>query len=79
VDADSESRRRPSVSVVVPVYNGGEAFDVCLSSMMACAPPADEIIVVANGDTDGSRARAERRGVRVLRTLAAVRPIRKPL
>ncbi len=56
----------PSVSVVIPVYNGGLDFRRCLSSVTQAVPPPDEIIVVANGDTDGSRHVAEEFGARVL-------------
>lgn len=43
-----------TVSVIIPVYNGGSNFRVCLSSVADCVPPPHEIIVVADGDTDGS-------------------------
>ena len=43
-----------TVSVVIPVYNGGAKFRMCLSSVAECVPPPHEIIVVADGDTDGS-------------------------
>jgi glycosyltransferase involved in cell wall biosynthesis len=43
-----------TVSVIVPVYNGGEAFRQCLASLAAVAPRPLEVIVVADGDTDGS-------------------------
>ncbi|MCB0289916.1 MAG: glycosyltransferase [Calditrichaeota bacterium] len=41
----------PSVSMIIPVYNGGEKFLRCLASVQAAAPAADEIIVVADGGT----------------------------
>ncbi|GAB4258442.1 glycosyltransferase family 2 protein [Deferrisoma sp.] len=55
------------VSVVVPVRNGGEAFRGCLESLVACRPPPDEIVVVADGDSDGSWRLAEALGARVVR------------
>jgi glycosyltransferase involved in cell wall biosynthesis len=57
----------PSVSVIVPVYNGGPGFRKCLSCLDQAAPPPDEIIVVGDGDTDRSSCWAEAHGVRVLR------------
>lgn len=40
---------------------------MCLSSVAACTPPPKEIIVVADGDTDGSWRVAEELGMHVLR------------
>ncbi|MGH7231918.1 MAG: glycosyltransferase family 2 protein [Nitrospiraceae bacterium] len=58
---------RPSISVIVPVYNGGEKFRQCLSSLMKLDPPPAEIIVVADGDTDGSSQLAAEVGLRVVK------------
>lgn len=55
-----------SLSVVIPVHNGGENFRLCLSSLAAAFPAPSEIIVVADGDTDGSWRLAEEFGARVL-------------
>src|SRR5688500_7297020 len=38
-----------SVSVIVPVHNGGENFRVCLESLKESHLPPTEIIVVADG------------------------------
>ena len=57
----------PTVSVIVPVYNGGDNFRRCLLSLAAASPAPKEIIVVADGDTDGSWRLAEEFGMRVLR------------
>ena len=57
----------PSVSVIVPVHNGGGNFRRCLESLAAAEPAPKEIIVVADGDTDGSWRLAEEFGFRVLR------------
>src|SRR5580765_6254271 len=43
-----------SVSVIVPVYNGGGKFRQCLASVKASHLSPREIIVIADGDTDGS-------------------------
>jgi glycosyltransferase involved in cell wall biosynthesis len=57
-----------TLSVIIPVYNGGENFRRCLSTVTKAIPPADEIIVIADGDTDGSAQLAETFGLQVLRT-----------
>ena len=54
----------PSISIVVPVYNGGNAFRKCLVSLSRWLPqPAHlrtEVIVVSDGESDGSWRVAER-------------------
>lgn len=56
-----------TISVVVPVYNGGEPFRQCLRSLTALNPPPMEVIVVADGDTDGSWQMAEEFGTQVIK------------
>jgi glycosyltransferase involved in cell wall biosynthesis len=56
-----------TLSVIIPVHYGGENFRRCLSSIAAAVPPANEIIVVADGDTDGSWHFAEEFGAQALR------------
>ncbi|BAQ66471.1 glycosyltransferase family 2 protein [Geminocystis sp. NIES-3709] len=48
-----------TLSIIIPVYNGGESFYHCLLSVKKFAPPDTEIIIVADGDTDGSRKLAQ--------------------
>ena len=55
-----------SLSVVIPVYNGGAAFQQCLAALRRSRHAPDEVIVVADGDTDGSRQAARDWGARVL-------------
>jgi len=57
----------PTVSVVVPVHNAGEHFHRCLNSLSQAAPPPDEIIVVADGESDGCWRLAEAYATRVIR------------
>lgn len=57
-----------SISIIVPVYNGGEDFRKCLAALAAANPPPLEIIVVDDGSTDDSAATARRMGARVLET-----------
>lgn len=48
-----------SVSVVIPVYNGGKKFEICLQALSRCVPPPSEVIIVADGESDGSWRAAE--------------------
>jgi len=56
----------PSVSIIVPVHNGGEAFGCCLASIAASEAPPAEVIVVDDGSTDGSSGVANLFGARVI-------------
>lgn len=56
----------PRISIIIPVHNAGEKFSLCLLSVAEAMSPDDEIIVVADGDTDGSWRFAEEFGARVL-------------
>ncbi len=55
-----------TVSIIVPVYNGGEEFQACLRSIAQAVPQPMELIVVADGDTDGSREVATTFGAQVI-------------
>lgn len=44
----------PTVSIIVTVHNEKLLLHRCLDSITAAAPPSSEVIVVADGDTDGS-------------------------
>jgi glycosyltransferase involved in cell wall biosynthesis len=54
-----EKNAPPSVSIVIPVYNGGESFQRCLNSLSEFAPELTEVIVVVDGATDKSQQLAE--------------------
>jgi GT2 family glycosyltransferase len=56
----------PTVSIVVPVYNGGQHFHRCLASLSQTTPPPAEIIVVADGESDGCWRLAESFATRVI-------------
>ena len=55
-----------AVSVVVPVFNGGSVLRRCLESLASCVPAPHEIIVVSDGDSEGSGELAAQFGARVL-------------
>ncbi|MGF1478326.1 MAG: glycosyltransferase family 2 protein [Cyanophyceae cyanobacterium] len=61
------SLKAPSLSVIIPVHNGGSSFRRCLNSLSQATPLPEEIIVVADGDTDGSAQLAQEFGARVIR------------
>jgi GT2 family glycosyltransferase len=65
--AEAITRAEVSVSVIVPVHNGGENFRRCLGSLKESHLRPIEIIVVADGDTDGSSQVAKEFGVQVSR------------
>jgi glycosyltransferase involved in cell wall biosynthesis len=48
-----------SISVIIPVHNGGENFRQCLSSIGASISQPTEVIVVADGDTESGQVAAE--------------------
>lgn len=56
-----------SISVIVPVHNGGSSFRHCLSRLAEAVPRPTEIIVVADGDTDNSWLVAKEFSAKVLR------------
>ena len=61
-----QSLTQPQVSIIVPVYNGGDSFRRCLRSLSRWASQA-ELIVVADGDSDGSWKLAVEHGAKVIR------------
>jgi len=65
-----------TISVIIPVHNGGENFRKCLSSLAKAVPLPSEVIVVADGDTDGSWHLAEEFGAQVLRLPSPEGPAR---
>jgi GT2 family glycosyltransferase len=64
---DFSGLSKSTLSIVIPVYNGGEAFRRCLSSLSQSVSPTTEIIVVDDGGTDDSWQLAEAFGARVIR------------
>jgi GT2 family glycosyltransferase len=58
----------PNISVIIPVYMGGAQFERCIQSMVSTVPEPLEIIVVADGEGDGSWRCAEKLGAQILKT-----------
>lgn len=63
----SPGPRRPPLSVVIPVHNGGLDFERCLQRLRDSDQTDFELIVVDDGSTDGSAALAESYGAIVVR------------
>lgn len=57
---------RPQLSVVVPVYNGGDQLERCLDALLASDFRDHEIIVVDDNSTDNSAQRCRARGLKVI-------------
>ena len=55
----------PTISCIVPVWNGEAYLQQALDSIFAQSLPPDEVIVVDDGSTDASAAIAERNAPRV--------------
>jgi GT2 family glycosyltransferase len=56
-----------TISVIIPVHNGGNKFRRCLLSVKALRTPPTEVIVIADGTSDGSCKLAEEFEVRLLK------------
>lgn len=73
-DSEVKPMGQPTVSVVIPVWNGEKVIETCLNSVTCQSLRDMEIIVVDDGSTDGTE--------RVLRRLAErdsrIRIIRQP-
>jgi glycosyltransferase involved in cell wall biosynthesis len=54
------------LSVVIPVWNGGEHLAACLDALAASRRRPDEIVVVDDSSTDDSAAIAQARGCKVV-------------
>ncbi|HEY9778052.1 MAG TPA: glycosyltransferase family 2 protein [Planktothrix sp.] len=58
----------PAVTIITPVYNGGQVFEECLDSVLQYKPSDWELIVVDDGSTDGSDRMAAEKGAHLLKT-----------
>lgn len=62
---DMNIELKPTVSIIIPVYNGGRKFLRCLESIAAASPAPEEIIVVADGESDGAYRFAEQYNAKI--------------
>src|SRR5436190_15358706 len=70
----SELNASLTCSIIIPVSCGGTNFEKCLSSAKTAIQKGDEIIVVADGEGDGSWRIAEQLGARVVKLPARSGP-----
>ena len=62
-----DSGQLPTVSVVIPVFNGGDDLEKCLAAIAVSDFPVHECIVVDDGSTDGRTGEIVRsHGMRLL-------------
>jgi glycosyltransferase involved in cell wall biosynthesis len=73
-EESSKTSKRPRLSVIVPVHNGGLHLSRCLEGLAASAYDGFEVIVVDDCSTDNTRQIVERFGARYLRTAAPIGP-----
>lgn len=59
--------RQRTLSLIIPVYQGGHEFRLCLEGIAKLYPPADELIVVVDGEDNGSEDAANAAGARVVK------------
>ena len=55
MSVQTEEKKRPEISVIVPVYNVAPYLSACLDSVLAQTFRDFELILVEDGSTDGSR------------------------
>lgn len=60
--------RSPFFSIIIPVYNGGDSFQLCLEAVYRSTFTNWELIVVDDGSTDGSDRLAGEAGASVYHT-----------
>ncbi len=70
----SQGPRRPALSVVVPVRDGGAVLERCLRGLRSSRLVDFELIVVDDGSVDDSAATAHRFDARVLRNAVPLGP-----
>lgn len=56
VEEQSSDHLKPSVSIIVPVYNGARTIEACLESLLQQNYPSEayEITIIENGSTDNT-------------------------
>jgi glycosyltransferase involved in cell wall biosynthesis len=70
----SSGPRRPPLSVVIPVRDGGRDFERCLRALRDSSYSDFELVVVDDGSRDGSAETAEAAGAIVLRNPSPLGP-----
>ena len=73
---ESQSPPAVKISVIVPVHYGGDKLRRCLTSIAHANPSPEELIVVGDGDTDGSWSIAGEFGAKSLKLEVSGGPAR---
>src|ERR1700690_276112 len=68
IDALAPVKTAVTLSLIIPVRNGGQAFQRCLAAVSASAVPPLEFFVIDDGSTDSSAQWAAEAGATVLHT-----------
>ncbi len=58
----------PSICVVIPARDAARTLGECLEALVAQKAPADDLVVVDDGSTDGTRSLAESFGARLVQS-----------
>ena len=69
-----EQSRIPSISVIIPVYRGGENFRRCLSSVQRLAPRPLEVLVISDGGIEEDAELTREYGYQLLTLPSRVGP-----
>jgi GT2 family glycosyltransferase len=67
---------QPLLSIIVPVHNGGDMFYRCLTQLKQHTSAQTEVIVVADGDSDGSWKWADHFGFELIKLPTSGGPAR---
>jgi GT2 family glycosyltransferase len=65
---DSHCSAKLTITIIVPVYRGGESFRSCMQAMTKMDPVPDEIIIVADGGFDTGYRPEEELGAKLIET-----------
>jgi len=57
-----------SISVIVPVYKGGENFRKCMQALSKAMPPPDEVLVIADGGMEQTPSPETALDIRIFET-----------
>lgn len=66
----SELQNPITISIIIPVYNGGDAFRRCLEALSQTTYPHWDCLVIDDGSTDGSAQLAQSFGAAVIASRA---------
>jgi GT2 family glycosyltransferase len=66
----------PSLSIIIPVYKGGESFRRCLSNLAQFVPASTEVIIVIDGDDEDSWRITQQYKAKVLKLATNAGPAR---